>query len=329
MENPILKYLMERKRPVSSYEIGRDVLKLSGGALKLVDKIISKSLLTNSNVFRDAQGMWQWKKTTVEPYIKQNGGKKEGSYTIFQIVFYKNSDQRLIPTGIAAYRLSQEKIIDYYSESFNQKNPEIPPNYYQETGMPVPSNSETATIVETLISFLEFTDETYLVCFHFEPNFRILQEFYQRYFYESFENPVISLRLLAEKLFPDKKYVHIQDLLSDISISHVETHEIKQSTKTIVALFQEILALLKEKNITSPESIVSFQLQNSPLKLDFERLKFTPDFFAALPELPGVYLMENINGEVFYVGKAKNLARRINSHFSPMPPEPQKQNIIF
>ena len=35
-----------------------------------------------------------------------------------------------------------------------------------------------------------------------------------------------------------------------------------------------------------------------------------------LPQLPGCYLMKNENGEIIYVGKAKNLANRVKSYFT-------------
>lgn len=38
------------------------------------------------------------------------------------------------------------------------------------------------------------------------------------------------------------------------------------------------------------------------------------DFFKNLPEVPGVYLMRDVAGGVLYVGKAKNLRRRLNSY---------------
>lgn len=36
---------------------------------------------------------------------------------------------------------------------------------------------------------------------------------------------------------------------------------------------------------------------------------------ALLPDMPGCYLMKNINGKIIYVGKAKNLKNRVRSYF--------------
>ena len=35
-----------------------------------------------------------------------------------------------------------------------------------------------------------------------------------------------------------------------------------------------------------------------------------------LPKNPGCYLMKNVNGEIIYVGKAKNLSNRVKSYFT-------------
>src|SRR5690349_20101745 len=37
---------------------------------------------------------------------------------------------------------------------------------------------------------------------------------------------------------------------------------------------------------------------------------------ATLPDTPGVYIMKNAKGEVFYIGKAKSLRDRVRSYFS-------------
>ena len=42
--------------------------------------------------------------------------------------------------------------------------------------------------------------------------------------------------------------------------------------------------------------------------------KFGVDFVAELPTTPGVYLFKDDEGKVIYVGKAKNLRRRLASY---------------
>ena len=40
------------------------------------------------------------------------------------------------------------------------------------------------------------------------------------------------------------------------------------------------------------------------------------DKLKLVPEKPGCYLMKNDEGNIIYVGKAKNLKRRVNSYFN-------------
>src|SRR5260370_4367161 len=40
-----------------------------------------------------------------------------------------------------------------------------------------------------------------------------------------------------------------------------------------------------------------------------------PEKIRTLPASPGVYLYKNVEGEVIYVGKAKNLRSRVSSYF--------------
>jgi excinuclease ABC subunit C len=46
-------------------------------------------------------------------------------------------------------------------------------------------------------------------------------------------------------------------------------------------------------------------------------MHFDPDKVSTFPNLPGVYLMKNSEGEVLYIGKAKNLRKRVKQYFIP------------
>jgi DNA polymerase-3 subunit epsilon len=50
--------------------------------------------------------------------------------------------------------------------------------------------------------------------------------------------------------------------------------------------------------------------------------------FENLPAKPGVYYFHDKKGKVIYVGKAKNIRSRVNSHFSNNSDSRQKQNFI-
>ena len=61
--------------------------------------------------------------------------------------------------------------------------------------------------------------------------------------------------------------------------------------------------------------------QNAPPNLPVEQIK-------KLPNQPGVYYFHDEKGKVIYVGKAKNLCKRVNSHFANNNPAKQKQEFL-
>lgn len=50
--------------------------------------------------------------------------------------------------------------------------------------------------------------------------------------------------------------------------------------------------------------------------------------FERLPDTPGVYYFKDQKGKVVYVGKAKNIKKRVAAHFSGQNPNPQRQNFM-
>lgn len=51
-------------------------------------------------------------------------------------------------------------------------------------------------------------------------------------------------------------------------------------------------------------------------------------FLAKAPSFPGIYLMHNEAHEILYVGKAKNLKKRLSSYFKKKPDHPKTQQLV-
>jgi DNA polymerase-3 subunit epsilon len=125
---------------------------------------------------------------------------------------------------------------------------------------------------------------------------------------------------LSRKVFPGLKSYSLGNVCAYRNISINDRHRAMGDAEATVKLFTQILqhdsvgALDTALKKGSKESLLPPNL----LKQDMEKL----------PSSAGVYYFHNAAGKVVYVGKAKNIKRRVTSHFSNNSAQKQKQDFM-
>lgn len=125
---------------------------------------------------------------------------------------------------------------------------------------------------------------------------------------------------LSRQIFPGFPSYSLGNLCQSLGIEIENRHRAGGDAEATVVLFQKLLANDRKGaigvslNRNSKEAILPPHVPSAN--------------FEALPGTPGVYYFHDQKGKVIYVGKAKNIRQRVNSHFSNNSDSRQKQNFL-
>lgn len=125
---------------------------------------------------------------------------------------------------------------------------------------------------------------------------------------------------LSRKIFPGFPSYSLGNLCHSLNIIINDRHRAGGDTEATVKVFQLLLQHDKEQFIKKSLAKNSKE-QTLPPNVPKEH-------FEKLPYTPGVYYFHNEKGKIIYVGKAKNIRYRVNSHFSNNSESRQKQNFL-
>jgi DNA polymerase III subunit epsilon len=125
---------------------------------------------------------------------------------------------------------------------------------------------------------------------------------------------------MSRKIFPGFPSYSLGNLCLSLGIKIKNRHRAGGDAAATVKIFHKLLKNDKEKHI-----------QKSLLRNSRENVlppNVPKEQFENLPSIPGVYYFHNAKGKIIYVGKAKNIRNRVNSHFNSGLESKQKQNFI-
>ena len=125
---------------------------------------------------------------------------------------------------------------------------------------------------------------------------------------------------LAKKVFPNKSSYSLGTLCESLGIPINNRHRALGDTEATALLFEKIFQSNGQQAFEQELKILNKEAR-LPAKLSAE-------VYDNLPEECGVYYFHNDQKDVIYVGKAKNIKKRINQHFSNLDSTSRKNNMM-
>lgn len=131
--------------------------------------------------------------------------------------------------------------------------------------------------------------------------------------------PKLCTVRLSRKVLPGFTSYSLGKLCHQLNISITNRHRAGGDANATSILF----SMLLEKGYDTIQAMLKRASKEQALPPNLPK-----ENFERLPLTPGVYYFKDQKGKVVYVGKAKNIKKRVSAHFSGQNPNPQRQNFM-
>lgn len=208
-------------------------------------------------------------------------------------------------TEIAIYKYDGHEIVDQF---ISLVNPEIPiqPFVVKLTGINNSMLVSAPKFYEVAKRIIEITQDCVIVAHNADFDYRILRTEFKRLGYD-FTMKTLCTVELSKKLLPEQPSHSLGKLVRALGIPMADRHRASGDALATVKLFQMLL----EKDVHK-EIVKDF----IKLKIEKGLAPRLQDIIRDLPNIVGVYYIYNEKGDLIYVGKSKNIKKRINQHFT-------------
>lgn len=153
---------------------------------------------------------------------------------------------------------------------------------------------------------IEITQDCIVVAHNSSFDYRILRTEFSRLGYD-YIRPTLCTVELSQKLIPGQPSYSLGKLVRSLGIPVADRHRASGDAMATVKLFKMLLAkdVAKEILISSIKAEIKKGLTPKLL-----------DIVESMPTKTGIYYIHNEKGDLIYIGKSKNIKKRINQHFT-------------
>lgn len=208
-------------------------------------------------------------------------------------------------TEIAIYKFDGHKITDQFISLINPEQP-IQPFVVNLTGINNEMLRNAPKFFEVAKRIVEITSDCVLVAHNAKFDYRILRTEFRRLGFD-FERKSLCTVELSQKLIPGQQSYSLGKLVRALGIPLSGRHRASGDAQATVKLFKMLLAKDIEKDI------LKNSIRLEPKRhLDTKLVQILED----LPGITGVYYLHNEEGKIIYIGKSRNIKKRVNQHFT-------------
>ncbi|MBP9793840.1 MAG: GIY-YIG nuclease family protein [Flavobacterium sp.] len=208
-------------------------------------------------------------------------------------------------TEIAIYKFDGHDVVDQFISLVNPEK-EIQPFVVKLTGINNAMLRSAPKFFEVAKRIIEITEDCIVVAHNASFDYRILRTEFRRLGYH-FQKPTLCTVELSKKLIPDQPSYSLGKLVRGLGIPVTDRHRASGDALATVKLFKMLLAKDLEKSIVKTFIKTEIKSGMSPKLLDIVE---------ALPSKVGIYYIHNEKGELIYIGKSRNIKKRVNQHFT-------------
>lgn len=208
-------------------------------------------------------------------------------------------------TEIAIYKFDGHDVVDQFISLVNPERP-IQPFVVNLTGINNQMLHNAPKFYEVAKRIVEITTDCVIVAHNSSFDYRILRTEFSRLGFE-FERQSLCTVELSKKLIPDQQSYSLGKLVRALGIPLSDRHRANGDALATVKLFKLLLTKDVEKKI-----ITDTVRTETKRQVDDKLLRL----IEGAPAATGVYYMHREDGTIIYIGKSKNIKKRLNQHFT-------------
>jgi len=208
-------------------------------------------------------------------------------------------------TEIAIYKFDGHEIVDQFISLVNPEKP-IQPFVVKLTGINNAMLQSAPKFYEIAKRIIEITENCVVVAHNAQFDYRIMRTEFNRLGYD-FQRQNLCTVELAKKLIPEQPSYSLGKLVRALGIPMADRHRASGDALATVKLFKMLLDKDLEKEIVKTFIKTEIEKGLNPKLLDI---------VSELPSTTGIYYVHKENGDIIYIGKSKNIKKRVNQHFT-------------